>query len=393
MEQPVTISIYNMNIKKQKNKPKEWYAQRVNNVAQLAARKDNDRSKTANIFGISEAYYKVEGGWTKHHKRGKIPCINLGDVYTHECLIHHWLNSLNSRFNIPQDFTGEQYGDVALVASGNIFDTNNINFIKRKIGSGGGRSIQYKIIGAKIPIKRTNYVLPFYSVHLPTKSAENKHKKCCKDIVKITRSNWNAGDLPPVIVGDFNFNKQDTDQWSIMSEYYDEVGDMNGNYKHIELIWIGKRSKFSGASRFLLPKPGSFDLNTDFAQYPFGRHGKWPIMEFFQTGGRTYRIRMKENGYSKKRDSNNVRFNLSIYAMKDDGTLDKSNRVNTRRWSEGWTHAKPYWVGNRLYIFVTNCEKNKGVGIREIRTDGTIGDRALNLTDHKCPYVELTLVT
>lgn len=249
--QTLSINIYNANLKKwDPPVSKDEYAGRVKNIARKIAEKDNNRRRAGNLFGLVEAYWEDTGWWTKTNIKKPIPCPQNGgeiEQYTHDCFYNKWLQFLDEGLKRDQiGGFGEQWGDVAILATSNIFELESgTNYIKERIGPGGWHRLKYKLIGARLRLKGTNFVLPFYVVHLNTQSHDGgRQTSSCKDIRRIVKDNWVRGDLTPIVVGDFNF-PSDHFPYGIMSEDFYEVG-INYGYDDIEHIWIGKEASFPG---------------------------------------------------------------------------------------------------------------------------------------------------
>lgn len=143
---------------------------------------------------------------------------------------------------------GNQYEDVAILANRDVFEIDpGTDYITETHGPSGWGRTKCGLIGIRLRIKGTDYILPFHTVHLSTKeSGRGRQKASCKDIIRIVKDNWVNGDLTPVLVGDFNFAKNKAPEvYNIMNEYFTEVG-MNFGEDEIEHIWVGKKEKFSG---------------------------------------------------------------------------------------------------------------------------------------------------
>jgi hypothetical protein len=91
----------------------------------------------------------------------------------------------------------------------------------------------------------------------------------------------------------------------------------------------------------------------------------WTTVEFYQAGGNTHLFLLKERGVGG--DGKNVH----IHRMNTDGTV--GTKIDTRKWSEGWTQAQPFTVGNKLFLFL--LKKGNGyVHIHRINADGSVGN-------------------
>lgn len=254
---PLTINIYNVNLRWIASTPGRDFARRLKNIALTIAELDNLRGKAGNLFGFSEAYHTTEAeGWILFYKSipGLIPCPLNGSQNqdtTHHCFFCNWFWALNAKLRDREGETlgafGHQCGEVAILARRDIFEmVSRSHFITADIGPSAwgpfdwGARRRY-LIGARLQIKGTKYVLPFYSVHL---SATKRYQKDeCLKIIEIVKENWVPGDLTPVVVGDFNFSTKDKEQYEVMNKHFSEVGISYG-CDSIEHIWVGREVKF-----------------------------------------------------------------------------------------------------------------------------------------------------
>jgi hypothetical protein len=92
--------------------------------------------------------------------------------------------------------------------------------------------------------------------------------------------------------------------------------------------------------------------------------GGWTTAEFYQVGGTTYLFLLKKSGFAD--DGKNVH----IHAMNSNGAVGAM--IDGRKWSEGWTQAKPFTIGSQLFLFLLK----EGDGTVHIhRIDRAVGDK------------------
>ncbi len=70
----------------------------------------------------------------------------------------------------------------------------------------------------------------------------------------------------------------------------------------------------------------------------------WSTVDLYQTGGSTYLFLLKEEGVAA--DGNNVH----IHKMNSDGSV--GSKIANYKWTEGWTQAQSFSVGNQLFLFL-----------------------------------------
>ncbi len=97
----------------------------------------------------------------------------------------------------------------------------------------------------------------------------------------------------------------------------------------------------------------------------------WTTSEFYTIGRQPYLFLLKEKGYS---GSNK---NVHIHKMKNNGKV--GDVLVKYKWTQGWTSAKFYTIGDQIYLFLLKEEgyssADKNVHIHEINSDGSVGDR------------------
>lgn len=278
----VRISIRNINFK-QKNpyihdsenrKPaKIDFQKRLINIAKLTAEFDNQRKngRRVDIFALCECWNRRIDGekvarkiMCNDHTTGK-------DVWTEECFYDKWKEHLDpikqNRSNNP---VHGQFGDAALLASSHRFELIE-DYIKTTIDQG---KTWHEMIGGRIRIKTTKFILPIYSTHLMTQNNDaniKRQKKALRIIIDTVRNNWRTNDLTPVIVGDFNFyitkkiSGENTIRGNIMEKDFYEIGHYF-DHRFIEHFWVGKSSSFPDAGGFLKPVEGSYEVGGEFHQ-------------------------------------------------------------------------------------------------------------------------------
>ncbi|MFO0588202.1 MAG: sialidase family protein [Polyangiaceae bacterium] len=87
-------------------------------------------------------------------------------------------------------------------------------------------------------------VLPFYSVRVSPKTSNAALRQAqVMGLIVMAKESWKEGDLTPVVVGDFGFERDSKTLWEMMSTDFDEITVVNGQ-GGTEHVWIGRESAF-----------------------------------------------------------------------------------------------------------------------------------------------------
>jgi DNA-binding protein H-NS len=241
---PVRISVITFNLLDGDAKP---YANRIA-VAAGVLQFDVLRSKgkTWDLIGLNECHTSKATevgllGPCGVTRKATIPCkaAGGGQLYTAECF---------ARQMSPNPFPySQQYGEDGIVAR-----SDRLSPVGGMYGAEIGRCVvnthRREMVGQRYRINGTNYVVPFYSTHI------NTHPKVCceayrrdsvKDAMNRIQGAWVAGDVVPVLVGDFNDTPTDT---PFLSECFVATDPQSPN---IDSIWIGKQSCFPNPSALI----------------------------------------------------------------------------------------------------------------------------------------------
>jgi hypothetical protein len=70
----------------------------------------------------------------------------------------------------------------------------------------------------------------------------------------------------------------------------------------------------------------------------------WTTAELYQSGGNTYLFLLKQEGTGSDGE------NVHIHKMNANGSV--GSRIANYKWTEGWTQAQPFKVGNQLFLFL-----------------------------------------
>jgi hypothetical protein len=319
---------------------------RLRNIAQLVACNDNDRAEKARseghadwkdsagvLFGLTECRYSEKGCRVKTSHAEPVQCPESGiEAFTDQCFHYHWFKELEPELSIPLfGYASKQLGENAVIGIGGMF-TQEGDFLNEKVGPAHWGEKQCMIIGARFRIRGTNFILPFYATHLPP---DRDQDDCCEDINSIVRETRRTGDLPPIVVGDFNFSRQadvpwgagktfvySPDAWKEMNRHFSCIHKFTGRVDH---IWVGRYSKHADAPAALISRPE--DPHTEF-----------------DDGGETL---TDHNGtYSGLRLARPVSYTVWITTGEDAGAGTGADVYIAFHGSEGWSedfHLEKMW--------------------------------------------------
>lgn len=197
------------------------------------------------LIGLSEAFAHRKGdwifgvGWNIRYVADEIKCHETANsILTIPCFDSHLRNSA-----VPEDWS-DQRGEVGLLANSDVF-TKSLGGYHRNLStavSGLAGRVRRDLLGHRFIIKSQGYVLPFYSTHLTGERLGE-----LEDLLDAITDWWQAGDLTPLVVGDFNFSAGSPSLFGKMSEYFTLIGTGSGASNRIEQIWVGKTEKFPGS--------------------------------------------------------------------------------------------------------------------------------------------------
>jgi hypothetical protein len=102
-------------------------------------------------------------------------------------------------------------------------------------------------VGGRLKLAENGAVLPFFVVRVSPKTSNAALRQAqVMGLIAMAKETWTQGDLTPLVVGDFGFDRESRTLWDMMSTDFDEVTvafGMGGT----EHVWLGKESAFRGA--------------------------------------------------------------------------------------------------------------------------------------------------
>lgn len=250
----VRIRVYNINLRSE-GKPRK-FGGKMECMAKWIFEKDIEDERKWDIIGLNECYgQKVKSGMKTWHVKILMPCRDITTqmsenyLWNPKCLDYH-LRIRENLINSPN--LANQFGDAGFIARSTTFEP-----ARGSIGAylGIGNSSRYGLIGIRLRFLETRKILPFYSLHMPTKETSKYNRKSCiKTIIKTIKMNWVHGDLTPLVVGDFNFyapyeksSEIDEELHRMMEVDFHPV-HLDYDENSIDQVWTGKEGNFFQSS-------------------------------------------------------------------------------------------------------------------------------------------------
>ena len=234
-------------------------ARRVNAVATLLRNDLESGTRSWDLIGLSQAYCEPRGIFntcaeTPHRCLSHGPddsSSTPGKQLSTHCLAGS-LQGKTGRIGTPKANITRQKGTVGFVAREEKFEILDGVVNNKALGGTWFRASGKRVLGARLRIKPTGHILPFYAAEVgsgvspETGTAASTKAKQVEDLISAVKTWWRSGDLTPLVVGTFSLAGDNT-CYDLMREDFDEVGsDLCSN--GMEQIWIGKESSFHGSS-------------------------------------------------------------------------------------------------------------------------------------------------
>lgn len=229
------------------------YHKRLATLSNTFLQLESTQGLSWDLIGINEAHaFKANtklGGKNKQFQKVQlIQCLANGTfrVYMMPCF--------NAHLRDPDGFQdyAYQWGEIGIIAKKDVFLALG-SWKKELIGKDGaflgiGNNLHRQVVGRRFIHRASGYIIPFYSTHISGGVKTGIRKEQVKELVETVRANWVPGDLPPIIVGDFNSGGWDRSIWGILRKDFVELGRRhNPGTDIIDHIWMGKLSRFPDA--------------------------------------------------------------------------------------------------------------------------------------------------
>lgn len=114
------------------------------------------------------------------------------------------------------------------------------------IGQQHSTIIHRTVMGARFRIKGDGSVVPFYVVHISATTDESRVDEELHDLIDKIRSWYVVGDMPPVVVGDFNCANWTS---ALQERVLNEFADVTAGINEVMRIFISRPQIYPSASR------------------------------------------------------------------------------------------------------------------------------------------------
>lgn len=189
------------------------------------------------LLGVTSAYAPVSGLFPLPEEK-PIPAAG-GTMFAVEALA----KMLGERQNELFHFYSSEQG--ILGRSGRVEVEGE--WMYRNIGPYLPGALRRCAVGGRVRLLESGAILPFFSVRVSPSSASGALRQAqVMGLIAMVKETWTAGDLTPIVVGDFGFDRDSGTLWGMMSTDFDEVTVAMGQ-GGTEHVWVGRESAFRGA--------------------------------------------------------------------------------------------------------------------------------------------------
>jgi hypothetical protein len=210
------------------------FAARLDRVAGLLRKVS---APSFDLLGVTSAYAPVSGLFPLPEEK-PIPAAG-GSLFAVEALARQLENKQNELFHFYSSEQGilGRAGRVEVVGE----------WMYRNIGPYLPGALRRCAVGGRLRLLESDAILPFFVVHISPKSASAALRQAqVMGLIAMAKETWTAGDLTPIVVGDFGFDRESGTLWQMMCTDFDEVTIPMGQ-GGTEHVWVGRESAFRGA--------------------------------------------------------------------------------------------------------------------------------------------------
>ena len=208
------------------------FAARLDRVAGLLKKAGGPKF---DLLGVAGAYAPISGLFPLPEEK-KIPAAG-GSMFAVEALA----KTLSDRPNEIFYHLSSEQG--ILARSGRVEVIGEWAY--RNLGPYLPGALRRCAVGGRLRLLgESECVLPFYSVRISPKTSNAALRQAqVMNLIVMTKESWKEGDLTPVVVGDFGFERDSKTLWEMMSTDFDEITLVNGQGGS-EHVWVGRESAF-----------------------------------------------------------------------------------------------------------------------------------------------------
>jgi hypothetical protein len=210
------------------------FAGRLHRVADLLR-----KGPAFDFLGVSGAFTKA-GGLFPLAEEKPIACeAGGGRVTAVECLARH--------LGPSAELTHHQSSDVGIVSRARSAEVVG-GWAYKNIGPLLPGVLRRTAVSGRLKLAEGGHVLPLYVVHISAQASNIAVRQAqVMGLISMVKESWQAGDLVPLVLGDFGFDRESSGSlWDMMRTDFDEITVAHGA-GGTEHAWIGKESSFRGA--------------------------------------------------------------------------------------------------------------------------------------------------
>jgi hypothetical protein len=189
------------------------------------------------LLGVSSAFAPISGIFPLPEER-KIPSGG-GSLYAVEALAELLGGKTDKLFH----FLSSEQGILGRAGRAAIEG----EWMYRNIGPYLPGALRRCAVAGRIKLAEGDAVLPFFVVRISPKTSNAALRQAqVMGLIAMAKETWTQGDLTPIVVGDFGFQRDNKTLWEMMCTDFDEVTTSFG-HAGTEHVWLGKESAFRGA--------------------------------------------------------------------------------------------------------------------------------------------------
>lgn len=189
------------------------------------------------LLGVTSAFAPVSGLFPLPEER-QIPAAG-GSVFAVEALAKQLSDRPNEIFHFYSSEQGilGRAGRVEVVGE----------WMYRNVGPYLPGALRRCAVGGRVRLTEGDHILPFFVMRVSPKTGNAALRQAqVMGLIAMAKETWTEGDLTPLVVGDFGFDRGSGTLWEMMCTDFDEVTVALGQ-GGTEHVWVGRESAFRGA--------------------------------------------------------------------------------------------------------------------------------------------------
>lgn len=235
------------------------------------------------VKGISEKFYNdwpsnigLIGMQEVRDTMRRCPGFNISDTIAG---VKCFAKIIGKKFD--SSYTWAKSGPLGIVTSSNWIKLSSKSWVlgKDSMRHFGNRATRY-LLEVKLRHKTHDWILRFYTTHLSHGDQESQRNEQIDNLNAIISNRILAGELPPIVVGDFNFrphtesssNSRMNDNFSLANLQAVGCDEGKPTKTKIDHVWIGKKESFPNTVGHYMPirfitttgKDNGIDLKSNY---------------------------------------------------------------------------------------------------------------------------------